>query len=647
MMKNTSPQSITRTEYQFSNQAIKSQHLWRNDITGLRALAVIPVLLYHAFPGLVPGGFFGVDVFFVISGYLISGIIFRSLSKDQFSYVDFYEKRIKRIVPNLVFVLLVTLLFGWFFLFSSEFASLGKHVLASSFFAQNFNLLSESGYFTEDALRMPLLHLWSLAIEEQFYIVFPIFATLIWKVWNSPKVMGVGVLGIVIISFTMCLVLKDQTFRFYFPLTRFWEIGFGILVAYIESFNLFSFRKVNKPLRSFLSFFSVLLLVFSFLFVDKNLHPGFVTLIPVLAATFIIIAGPDALINSSLLSSKVMTFIGLISYSLYLWHWPILSYLFICLPMASWLLKLAALGLSFLVATTVYYYIENPLRRVSWRFCNKWPLSTVLLFGLVTVSLFGVMVKQFDGFAFRNFNQKFESMSTIRQWIDWKKEKKIFYQGAPIYVSSKLEVPEILLVGDSHAEMYWPRLKELSLANEKNAGIFWASGCFVFASSFKSTKACELNQKAFYKILESNNVKTLIITNKWGGRLWLKDEFDKSLIKLLKYTKEKNIKLYVILDAPWDEGPRGTQASFDPLKHFNRFSSGTEHLESAPPDDSRWKSGNNRVKNIYVNSHAVILDPYEYVCPDDRCNLNIWRDDDHLRPVWLKDNGVWLDKVVE
>lgn len=161
-----------------------SNHLWRNDITGLRALAVIPVLFYHAFPELLPGGFFGVDIFFVISGYLISGIIFRGVSTGTFSYWDFYQKRIRRIIPNLIVLCLFVLSIGYFFLLPFEYANLGKHIVASGLFIQNFNLLSEAGYFTEDALRKPLLHLWSLAVEEQFYIVFPILISVIWKLFN-------------------------------------------------------------------------------------------------------------------------------------------------------------------------------------------------------------------------------------------------------------------------------------------------------------------------------------------------------------------------------------------------------------------------------------------------------------------------------
>lgn len=159
------------------------KHYWRADITGLRALAVIPVLLFHAFPQLMPGGFVGVDVFFVISGYLISGILFRDLQrKGTIDFFDFYSKRIKRILPNLLTLLIAVAAYGFWVLTSDEYENLGRHIYSSSFFYQNFRLLSEAeGYFNEASLYKSLLHLWSLAIEEQFYIVFPVLLMIFWR----------------------------------------------------------------------------------------------------------------------------------------------------------------------------------------------------------------------------------------------------------------------------------------------------------------------------------------------------------------------------------------------------------------------------------------------------------------------------------
>ena len=291
--------------------------LWRNDITGLRALAVLPVLIFHAFPSLIPGGFFGVDVFFVISGYLISGIIFRGIASGSFSYIEFYEKRIKRIIPNLILLLTFVAAVGWFILLPDEYANLGMHIDASTLFIQNFQLLSEIGYFTEDALRKPLLHLWSLAIEEQFYIVFPLICTLIWRLSRSVKMIGIAAALIALGSLAACLSSSDRNFAFYFPLTRFWELGAGILLSYSETFIGFSTSRFSQNVRNGLSIAGILMIVLPMAFVTESAaHPGLITLIPVLGAVFVIAAEPDALFNRTLLCWRPMTFVGLISYSL-------------------------------------------------------------------------------------------------------------------------------------------------------------------------------------------------------------------------------------------------------------------------------------------------------------------------------------------
>ena len=622
--------------------------VWRNDITGLRALAVLPVLLYHAFPELLPGGYFGVDIFFVISGYLISGIIFRGLLKGDFNYVVFYEKRIKRIIPNLVLLLLTVIFVGWHFLLASEYANLGKHVFSSSLFVQNFRLLGESGYFTEDALRKPLLHLWSLAIEEQFYIIFPIIVWFVWRFGHqSFKSIGCVVLGITVGSFIYCIFSKDPSFKFYFPLTRFWEIGAGIVIAYVESFQIFSFKQLARPIRHALSCIGVVAVLWVFFVTDRALHPGWITLVPVIGATLIIIACPDAVMNRTLLSWRPMTFIGVISYSLYLWHWPLLAYIFICIPNASNWLKVCALILSFVIATAVYFCVENPLRRAQWSM-PKWRSPLVLIIcALVVTAGLGYISRHSKGFPDRHFVKEYASMEDIRRWIDWKNEKKLKLPGVltSIYVHNGVQdVPEVLLIGDSHAEQYWLRLKDLGLKYGKTTGIMWSSGCFPFAD-YKMGKACSNLRMDLETVLNSGKVKAIIIANKWGGRIWLKEKLSLGLSDFSEKLQEKAIPLYVILDAPWDEGSSGSQGTFDPLKHFNRLQPLAD-LKAPPPIMKKWQLGNEIVVKT-LSGKARIIDPYAKICSDDICDLRAYRDDDHLRPSWVKEHADWLDLIFE
>ena len=200
---------------------------YRPDIDGLRALAIIPVVLFHDFPEIFPGGFIGVDIFFVISGFLISSTILDGVSNQNFSFQDFYTKRIKRIFPALILVLLCTLAIAWFTLLSDDFQSLGNHTWRGAIFISNFLLWRESGYFDTAAETKPLLHLWSLSIEVQFYLFWPVA---IWLLWKLRKTWILKAILLIFISSFLCnifLIQKESIAVFYNPLTRFWELLLG------------------------------------------------------------------------------------------------------------------------------------------------------------------------------------------------------------------------------------------------------------------------------------------------------------------------------------------------------------------------------------------------------------------------------------
>lgn len=240
-------------------------NIWRKDITGLRALAVVPVLIFHAFPNLLPGGFYGVDIFFVISGYLISGIIFRGLVSDKFSFVVFYSRRIKRIVPNLILVIAFVAVIGWFITTASEYVRIAANISHSALFYQNITLMKDEDYFGVLAQNNPLLHIWSLSIEEQFYLLFPFVCFLIWKVGRrSIYGLGVFVLGITAASFVLMLLISDQNVRFYLPLSRFWELGVGICIAYAEVFFKYNTKRYGQTLTNGLSVLGICLVLLAF-----------------------------------------------------------------------------------------------------------------------------------------------------------------------------------------------------------------------------------------------------------------------------------------------------------------------------------------------------------------------------------------------
>ncbi|WP_181883205.1 acyltransferase [Pseudomonas fluorescens] len=302
---------------------------YRPDIDGLRAFAIISVVLYHAFPAYMRGGFIGVDIFFVISGYLISSIIFKGLEAGNFSFLDFYKRRVNRIFPALIIVLLVCYAVGWFALMAAEFKFLGKHVLGGIGFIQNLVLYKESGYFDTSSELKILLHLWSLGVEEQFYILFPLAA---WVLWRRRVLVLPLLIGMAAISFGAGLykLSVNPSAAFYMPQYRFWEILSGSLLAYFSVFGKSVPGAAKGSLRAgnLLSVLGLVFLFASVVLIDKyKAFPGFWALIPVSGAVMMILAGPQAWLNSRLLASKPLVWIGLISYPLYLWHWPVITFI--------------------------------------------------------------------------------------------------------------------------------------------------------------------------------------------------------------------------------------------------------------------------------------------------------------------------------
>ncbi len=623
----------------------RAPHPWRTDITGLRALAVLPVLIYHAFPSVLPGGFFGVDIFFVISGYLISGIIFRGLMRGSFNWRDFYAKRVRRILPNLILLLVFVAAVGWFLLATDEYENLGRHIYRCAAFVQNFGLLREVGYFTEDALRKPLLHLWSLAIEEQFYIVFPILCITLWRLSRSVKVLGATVLLIFACSLVSCLLANDSTFAFYFPLTRFWELGAGILLAFAETCLALSPARFACRARSILSCLGLAAIGASMaLYAPRWAHPGWITLAPVAGAVAIILSRPDALVNRTLLAWRPMTFTGLISYSLYLWHWPLLAFLFIAVPSPTPLMNAAALALSLLLATGVYRFVENPMRRArSWRGV---PVVAILLAGLIAVFALGEGLRLGHGLPHRPLSSMSDALGAVRtdrSPID--KAPTIRFADLDLPVTLPGSTPRIVFFGDSHAIQYFSRARVLSdMTGRPALFVTHIGGAVDWSDGWGSSAA---HARAFDAALDDPQLNTLVFAYKWTGRLEDDPSFHATLARIRsKLLAHPEKHAFVVLDYPWVEEP-GRQGVTDPLRHWNRLAGSKSRAEDFVIDapDGGWKVGNEAVMKDLAGV-ATFIDPTPFVCPNGRCDLLKWyKDDDHLRPSRLEKEGVWLDPV--
>jgi peptidoglycan/LPS O-acetylase OafA/YrhL len=333
---------------------------YRRDIDGLRAVAVVSVVLFHAFPHMLPGGFVGVDIFFVISGYLISGILFKELESNSFTYAHFYQRRLRRIFPALIAVLAMTCIAGWFYMSPLDYRRLGKEVVSGGAFLANFALWSETGYFDSDAQSKPLLHLWSLAVEEQFYLLWPFLLTMAWKLRR-------GLLATTCLTAALSFAVNIATVKlhpaaaFYSPLSRFWELMLGGMLAY----RAMRWSEVNDTFGNLRSVIGLLLLAASFtLFSSNTVFPGVAALLPVVGALLLISASPSW-INRRVLGSEPLRKIGLVSYPLYLWHWPIL---YMVSNYQWWsgagnlIARIIAIAISLVLSVATYKFIECPVR---------------------------------------------------------------------------------------------------------------------------------------------------------------------------------------------------------------------------------------------------------------------------------------------
>ena len=382
---------------------MSNQHLihpkYRPDIDGLRAFAVIAVVSFHAFPfSLIEGVFICVDIFFVISGFLISTILYESLEKKRFSFTEFYSRRIRRIFPSYLIVLIAVMIFGWFLLLPDEYAQLGKHVAASAGFASNFILWNEVGYFDKEAMLKPLLHFWSLAIEEQFYIVW---APLLWFFYSKKINLLTITVIFTCISFAINLVITidNPVLAYYSPLTRFWEFQVGSLLAYFTLYHKTVLSKYCHRFGNYFSFAGFLIITIGiFSFTIQSPYPGWRVLIPTLGAALIMLAGSQAFINRYFLSNRIMVWFGLISFPLYLWHWPLLSFAQILesgTPPAT--LRIILVIISVGLAYASFRWVEAPMR--SNHFST---LKVTALIGLMAIIGFiGYNVYSRDGLSFR------------------------------------------------------------------------------------------------------------------------------------------------------------------------------------------------------------------------------------------------------
>ncbi|HEU0118143.1 MAG TPA: acyltransferase family protein [Alphaproteobacteria bacterium] len=476
---------------------------YRPDIDGLRAFAVLVVVAFHAFPPLLTGGFVGVDVFFVISGFLITGIILDGLGDGDFSFARFYAHRIRRIFPALIAVLLAVLGAAYMLLPPHDMQEIAKQVMGGAGFASNFVFWKEAGYFDGASATKPLLHLWSLGIEEQFYILWPLLLFLS-KRMRAPAALAIALIAASSLVFNFYAAMHNTVADFYSPFSRAWELALGGLLACSDRSKT-AFKIRNRYVDTQAAF-GIALIVFSCIGISpQDIYPGWWAQCPAFGAALLISAGPKAWFNRNILARRWVVAIGLISYPLYLWHWPLLAFARIFqLPEYS---VPAAVILSFLLAWFTYYVIERPIR-----FGPRSKTKLVTLCALMALAFAGGCA------LYRNVEVGSYTGDPMAWpfWSDSACEQK--YGMTPCETNSAL--PNIMILGDSHANQLYPGFAYTT----PTTSVLSAGTCLPLAGIFLRTERngaenpCEKNDflTANVMILRNNpQIKTVIVSARW------------------------------------------------------------------------------------------------------------------------------------
>ena len=656
---------------------------YRAEIDGLRALAVVPVISFHAGFELFSGGFVGVDVFFVISGYLITTILIDDIENKRFNIVNFYERRARRILPALFFMMLVCIPLAWMWMLPSHMKDFSQSITAATLFSSNFLFWKETGYFAELAAAKPLLHTWSLGVEEQYYVLFPIFLILAWR-FGKKRVFWMIVM-IAAISLLLCewgWRNKDSA-NFYLAPTRAWELLAGSIAAFIV-------QKQGVQKNNPLALIGLLAIVFSIFFYDETTpFPSVYALVPVIGVVLLVLYADKETIAAKLLGTKAFVGIGLISYSAYLWHQPIFAFMIIngieLDDSAQYMLVFSLIGL--------FSYLSWRLLEIPFRNRKIVKKSTVIITGVSTsffLILFGTFGHLTDGYKFRFSKEDMSSwiLGTSKQ--DYKVSTSTHAQAFSIigispsskWSSASVVRPYekqpsgyVLILGDSHAgHLRHGFAKVLASELKTEVHILNSTGCIPLTNHFMVydlsrrselpiQEACRDQIITWEKFLRKNNEKYnfVILSARWNHLVndeiygntkiqerslfsrddafgeWQEYSVSDRIEKLTSgfsdtatFFKQINLKLYIITQPPVQ------------MKDLRLGKSPVYYDDARPDRVTALERHTNTLKaingaNLRDNALISVFDTFSHFCPDKDhlCrnreeNLGFYTDDDHL-----------------
>jgi peptidoglycan/LPS O-acetylase OafA/YrhL len=577
---------------------------YRPEIDGLRALAIVPVILFHSGFNLISGGYAGVDIFFVISGYLITQILLNDIHAEKFSIINFYERRARRILPALFFILTFTIPFAWLLLPAGELVAYSKSITAVSLFVSNFFFWLDGGYFEVSSDLKLLLHTWSLAVEEQFYIFFPIFLIFLWR--SGQKF----ILPVIFITALISLVLAQiatQSYpiaSFFLLPSRAWELAIGALVA-IALFNKGAsdenaFPYVGPKSNELLSALGFVLIVISlFLLNNQTPHPGFYTLLPTVGAALVILFANSQTLTGAILSKPLFVGVGLISYSAYLWHQPVLVFSrFLHVP-ANPAYALSLIILIFTLSVLTWKFVEQPFRRKDY--ISRKCIFTLCLVFTIFLALFGFLSSKVD----------FDQESKIARELSESKAVYVTDMNERKFVKSRIQIehmaPDAIVIGSS-------RVMQINSENAQ-ANIL---NLAVSGSSLEDDLAIwEMASKRFHPEVVFVGVDPWLFNSKSGQNRWefLREEYLSAIYKL-----DHNLISSKSLDHE-DNNPESLVASFYKrinFVHFKASDDTPELIDKIRRDGSRVYNISYANKSLKEVEHDVLsfasyaMTPFEY-----------------------------------
>ena len=628
---------------------------YRADIDGLRAVAVCSVLLFHADLGILPGGFVGVDVFFVISGYLITSIILTEMERGQFSILNFYERRIRRIAPALAVVIAASIVIGWFVLTPQDYQQFGRSVIAAAAFYSNFYFNANTGYFAPTAETQPLLHTWSLGVEEQFYVLAPGFLLLLARArtrqWRMTIFFGLLTLSLAI---SACGVAEGYKSAFYLLPSRAFELMMGMALAlgFLPPIR-------STATRQILGVAGVIMIAGAVLFYSgETPFPGFAALVPCLGTALVIHSGSaEDTAAYKFLAIRPIVFVGKLSYSLYLWHWPLLAFaVYEFGPNLQSHHRLALLGLAFTLSVVSYFYVEQPVRR------KELLRAQLSVFAAGTVSLFcclafAGLVHYLQGIPDRLPSEAAAFARAVgNEWRNHNSRLVKVSSGVHA-LGSTVNRPSFILWGDSHAGMLLKTTSDLADQLGLNGWGLHRGSCPPFfglnaQQRSKFRKCLQLIAEA-YERARSRDITNVIIIARWAayadatdpavGRFSFKlatgDEHKNraEFARLLRTTVEKLLAAgrTVTLLGPVPELPFHL-----PRVMIQALMRGRQVDFSVPYSDflKREETVLSVLAELGQLPGVRVLYPHLKFCDGDRCvtvkdGKPLYRDDDHLNAV--------------